>query len=222
VFVEAQRVLDQVQIKHVASAKSRRARSNNKQKEAGLAKATTSNMSKCRYFEHVPEYSVAACQECRYAVWPNQIEGHLQEQHKTSRKEAEVVGQQVRSWTSLTQYPSELEIPSGIPRPVQQLPVYTDGLLCQLDAGSCLYITRSKECMRKHWQRQHQWSAGKKRGRPSQIKEKRLQAQIEQGHRPVHCQRLFGSRHGSQYFEVQLPSQDQEGLSTVPTDGSAA
>jgi hypothetical protein len=67
-------------------------------------------MSKCRYFEHVPEYSVAACQECRYAVWPNQIEGHLQEQHKTSRKEAEVVGQQVRSWAGLTQYPSELSL----------------------------------------------------------------------------------------------------------------
>jgi hypothetical protein len=76
--------------------------------------------------------------------------------------------------------------------------------------------------MRKHWQRQHQWSAGKKRGRPSQIKEMGLQAQIEQGHRPVHCQQLFGSRHGLQYFEVQLPSQDQEGLSTVPTDGGAA
>jgi hypothetical protein len=58
--------------------------------------------------------------------------------------------------------------------------------------------------------------------RPSQIKEKELQAQIEQGNRPVHCQRLFDSRHGSQYFEVQLPSQDQEGLSTVPTDGGAA
>jgi hypothetical protein len=52
---------DQAQIKRVASAKSRRVRSNNKQKEAGLAKATISNMSKCRYFEHVPEYSVAAC-----------------------------------------------------------------------------------------------------------------------------------------------------------------
>ncbi|KAE8852437.1 hypothetical protein PTNB73_10604 [Pyrenophora teres f. teres] len=36
----------------------------------------------CQYFEHVPEHSVAACRECRYAVWPDQIEGHLQKQHK--------------------------------------------------------------------------------------------------------------------------------------------
>ncbi|KAF7448726.1 DUF3505 domain containing protein [Pyrenophora tritici-repentis] len=60
----------------------------------------------CQYFEHVPEHSVAACRECRYAVWPDQIEGHLQKQHKVSYKEAEAVGQQVRSWAGLVQYPN--------------------------------------------------------------------------------------------------------------------
>jgi hypothetical protein len=49
-----------------------------------------------------------------------------------------------------------------------------------------------------------------------------MQAQMEQGYRPVHCQRLFGSRHGSQYFEVQPPSQDQDSPSTVPMDSTAA
>ncbi|EFQ91873.1 DUF3505 domain containing protein [Pyrenophora tritici-repentis] len=77
----------------------------------------------CQYFEHVPEHSVAACRECRYAVWPDQIEGHLQKQHKVSYKEAEAVGQQVRSWAGLVQYPSELEVPTGAPKPVRQLPV---------------------------------------------------------------------------------------------------
>jgi hypothetical protein len=42
--------------------------------------------------------------------------------------------------------------------------------------------------------------------RPSRIKEKGLQARIERESRLVHCQRLFGSRYGSQYFEVQPPS----------------
>jgi hypothetical protein len=50
-----------------------------------------------QYFEHVAEYSVAACRECRYAVWPDQIKGHLQAQHKVSRKQAEIVGEQIRS-----------------------------------------------------------------------------------------------------------------------------
>jgi hypothetical protein len=45
---------------------------------------------------------------------------------------------------------------------------------------------------------------------------------VEKGYRLVQCQRLFGSRHGSQYFEVQAPSQDGEGPSTVPVSGEAA
>jgi hypothetical protein len=180
----------------------------------------------CEYFEHIAEYSIAACRECRYAVWPDQIEGHLQGQHKVSYKKAEIVGEQVRNWAGLIQYPSELEVPGGVPRPALQLPIYSDGLLCQLDPSHCQYVARSKEAIRKHWRIDHQgWSVGKKRGRPSQIKEKGMQARIEQGYKPVHCQRLFGSRHGSQYFEVQppsQPSQDQEGPSTVPIDSNTA
>jgi hypothetical protein len=38
----------------------------------------------------------------------------------------------------------------------------------------------------------------------------------------VYCQRLFVQGQGSQYFEVQLPSQDQEGPSIVSVDSSAA
>ncbi|CAE7222418.1 DUF3505 domain containing protein [Pyrenophora teres f. teres] len=177
----------------------------------------------CQYFEHVPEHSVAACRECRYAVWPDQIEGHLQKQHKVSYKEAEAVGQQVRSWAGLVQYPSELEVPTGAPKPVRQLRVYTDGMLCQFNSSCCYYVARSKEAIRKHWRKDHQgWSAGKKRGRPSRTRQKSVQAHMDKGYRLVHCQRLFSSRHGSQYFEVQAPSQDGEGPEIVPVDGAAA
>jgi hypothetical protein len=41
------------------------------------------------------------------------------------------------------------------------------------------------------------------------------------GSRPVYCQRLFRSRHGSQYFQVQ-PPEDSEGPNTVPVNGDAA
>ena len=47
-----------------------------------------------------------------------------------------------------------------------------------------------------------------------------MQAQIKQGYTNVHCQRLFGSRHGSQYFEVHQP--DNDGPDVVPVDGDAA
>jgi hypothetical protein len=160
-----------------------------------------------QYFEHVAEYSVAACRECRYAVWPDQIEGHLQGQHKVSRKQAELVGEQIRSWAGLLQYPSELAVPGSVPRPVPQLAVYADGMVCELDLGKCQQVFWSSKSLKKHWRKDHQgWSAGGRRGRPSQTRWHGLQARIQQGYRGVHCQRLFGSRHGSQYFEVQPPS----------------
>jgi hypothetical protein len=175
----------------------------------------------CQYFNHLPEYQVAVCKECQYAVWPDQIEGHLQAQHKIKRKEASKVGLEVRSWAGVMQYPSELLAPSQIMAPHPQLPVYADGLLCQLEPSQCQRVLRSVKSMKKHWHKDHQgWSAAKKRGRPSRIKEKRLQARIEQGYTNVHCQRLFGSRHGSQYFQVHRP--DDNGLDVVPVDGDAA
>ena len=95
----------------------------------------------------MPKHSVAACRECRYTVWLDQIEGHLQKQHKVSYKEAKAVRQQVRSWARLVQYPSELEVPTGAPKPVRQLRVYTDGMLCQFNSSCCYYVARSKEAI---------------------------------------------------------------------------
>jgi hypothetical protein len=78
--------------------------------------------------------------------------------------------------------------------------------------------------MKQHWHDDHQgWSAGKKRGRPSRVKEKRLQTQIERGYTRVYCQRLFSSRHGSQYFQVHAPNEGlRESPGTVSIDGEAA
>ena len=45
--------------------------------------------------------------------------------------------------------------------------------------------------------------------------------QMKEAYRLVHCQRLFGSRHGSQYFEVQPPNSSNH-TSVVPVDGNAA
>ena len=154
-------------------------------------------------------------------MWPEQIEGHLQEQHKVSRKQAETVGEQVRSWAGLLQYPSELAVPGGVPRPVPQLPVYPDGLRCQLDSGHCLRIFRSIKTIKKHWRVVHGWSASSRQGRLSQIRQKSVQMQMEDAYQLVHCQRLFGSRHGSQYFEV-LPPNDNDDAAVVPVDGEAA
>jgi superfamily II DNA helicase RecQ len=161
------------------------------------------------------EYQVAVCNECRYAVWPSQVKGHLQEQHKIQRREAEAVGEDVRSWPGLIQYYGELVLPSQIRDPIAELSLYDNGLLCQLEPARCRYIARSTESIRKHWREAHGWSAARKRGRPSRIQAQGVQAQVQEGCRQVYCQRFFTSRNGSQYFEVKPPVEDQ-GYSPEP------
>ncbi|KAF2748568.1 hypothetical protein M011DRAFT_391054, partial [Sporormia fimetaria CBS 119925] len=75
------------------------------------------------YFEHLVEYAVAVCKECRYAVWPDQIEGHLQKQHKTLSEEARKVSKGIHCWAGLIRYPSEMELPKCIAAPIHQLPL---------------------------------------------------------------------------------------------------
>ncbi|KAL1640735.1 hypothetical protein SLS61_010230 [Didymella pomorum] len=174
-----------------------------------------------QYFEHLAEYQVAVCRECRYAVWPDQIEGHLQKLHKQPQKKAKAIGDAVRGWANLLQYPIELEIPSNGVDPIPQLPVYDDGLLCLLETEQCQHIARTVDSIKVHWRQCHDgWSVGKKRGRPSRTREKAMRTQLGDGCKRVHCQRLFGSRHGSQYFEVRHTP--DSGPQPVPIEGEAA
>ena len=83
---------------------------------------------------------MAVCRECQYAVWLDQIEGHLQKQHKKPLKSAQAIGDAVCQWPGLIQHPSELKIPGNGVQSVPQLPVYDDGLLCQLEAEHCQYV----------------------------------------------------------------------------------
>ncbi|KAK7177379.1 hypothetical protein PSPO01_16572 [Paraphaeosphaeria sporulosa] len=146
-----------------------------------------------KYFEHLPEYSLAICRECRHGVLPSQMPHHLQRHHRVPRKEADSIAEEVGRWTGLIQYASQLEVPREATDPISQLPVYTDGLVCQLAPESCHQVYRSEEVMRQHWQKVHE---------------------CEQGWRRVHCQRFFVQGPGSQYFEVYQPESTPE-----PIDG---
>ncbi|TKA55481.1 hypothetical protein B0A49_13343, partial [Cryomyces minteri] len=76
--------------------------------------------------------------------------------------------------------------------------------------------------MKKHWREWHQWSVGRKRGRPSRVREKGVGRRVKEACKTVHCQRLFVQGRGSQYFEVRQPvRKDRGGPQAVPTDGDA-
>jgi hypothetical protein len=114
-------------------------------------------------------------------------------------------------------------VPIQVVAPISQLPVYSDGLLCQLDQDHCSKVLRSTEAMRKHWQGVHSWSVASKGGRPSQVAQKEIQLRVDKGCRRVHCQRLLIQGPGSQYFEVQPPDDDDDDdPGVVPINGEAA
>jgi hypothetical protein len=161
------------------------------------------------YFEHLAEYALAVCRKCRHGILPSQIISHLQRTHQVKRKQAEVIAEEVSSWVRLIEYASELEVPSQVIQALHQLLVYADGLMCLIQPGHCYQIFRSEHAIRNHWRTVHDWSAAGKGGRPSQVAKTKIQDRINKGCKTVYCQRLLVQGHGSQYFEVQPPSQDQ-------------
>jgi hypothetical protein len=64
-----------------------------------------------QYFEHLAEYSIAICKNCRHGVLPSHIKSHLQHAHKVKHKQAEDIAERVRSWPETIEYTSEIQVP---------------------------------------------------------------------------------------------------------------
>nr|GEZ17793.1 RecQ helicase L2 [Tanacetum cinerariifolium] len=172
-----------------------------------------------KHFEHVVEYALAVCRECRHGVLPSHVKSHVQRAHPAKRKQAKAIAEEVGSWAGLIQYASELEVPSQVIKPIHQLPVYEDGLMCQVDPDHCRRVFRKPEGIRKHWRNVHSWSAAEKGGHPTRVQQKDIQERISKHSKKVHCQRLLVQGQGSQYFEVHQPG---DGGPDVVPDGDAA
>ncbi|GME30940.1 uncharacterized protein LTHEOB_12917, partial [Neofusicoccum parvum] len=118
------------------------------------------------------------------------------------RKQAELIGSEVRGWRGLIASPSQLEVLAHqqqqeqeeeeevvvLLQPIAELPLFEDGLLCRKDPGS----------------------GSKKGGGSGKGKEETAERRFQEMARPVYCQRFFPTFHGSQYFEVCRPEPEQE------------
>ena len=65
----------------------------------------------CAFFEHLVEYQIAVCRECRHGVLPSHMESHLRQMHKVEHKVAERVAEGAREWAGLAAYASEVLVP---------------------------------------------------------------------------------------------------------------
>ncbi|KAI7279546.1 hypothetical protein KC340_g18885, partial [Hortaea werneckii] len=59
------------------------------------------------HFHHSSEWHVVICKECQYAVWPNQIVGHLtNKQHALPRKIALSISDEIEQWPGIALFPN--------------------------------------------------------------------------------------------------------------------
>ena len=72
------------------------------------------------------------------------------------------------------EYASEIQVPIQVIAPISQLPVYSDGLLCQLDAARCCKVLRSVKAIKNRRKDVHSWSVASRGGRASQVAVKAL------------------------------------------------
>lgn len=85
------------------------------------------------YFEHVPEWQVEVCKECRHVVWPDQASSHLQNnQHRIARPEAERIVEDLQSWPRIVPDRREFDMPASVDQPIPELPLYPNGFQCQV------------------------------------------------------------------------------------------
>src|SRR5579862_514407 len=148
-------------------------------------------------FHYYAEYRVLICKSCQYAVQPNHIAAHLRaDQHKLSRQQSHEIASQYTD-TNLADPSKESIVPNSIIAPLDDLPIYRDGLACQ----HCSYICRSINVMQRHQRQMHQQRIG--RGR-------RLNTPAYES---AWCQ-CFYTGVGQRYFRVQqvVHSQDNDNM----------
>ena len=67
------------------------------------------------HFQHLTQWEVVVCKECRYAVWPRQVVGHLtNRQHRMPRKQAVGISDEIEQWHGIAQFSGEFKIPKYV------------------------------------------------------------------------------------------------------------
>lgn len=96
------------------------------------------------YFHHLPGFRLIVCKSCLHAVWPKEVAAHLRApRHALTVPDVRTIVQGLGSWPDLCHSAGELELPIRLDEAVPYIPTYTDGQRCQLDQGTCSYVSRS-------------------------------------------------------------------------------
>jgi superfamily II DNA/RNA helicase len=162
-------------------------------------------------FSRLEAYGLIVCKECKYAVWPAEVDSHLSgPHHRIEKKNRRHIQQVIQSWEGLITGEEDLKLPDRLRVPIPELALH-DGFLCKVEPQVCQDVCHSKETLRKHWRTKHGWTVtkGSRCGRTTKEQQETARRRFDEAHEQVRCQRFFGSRHGSHYIQV-IQRQTQE------------
>jgi hypothetical protein len=157
-----------------------------------------------KYFAHNTEWHVAICKECQCVVWADHVTSHLTgKHHKLRRRTAESITDSLRLWPGIIEESSAFVSPLYLSQPILDLPIFTNGLQCQLSPRTCRYICRDEKTIRNHWRLVHEWSPIHQRGAVASIQKKSAQENILAARRVVRCQRFCKQGQHSHYIAIE-------------------
>ena len=161
----------------------------------------------------LPTYVAFCCRRCRYAVRREQIRAHYQKQHHATTEDLRTISIFIDSKLRDVRGSREPRVPDHVDEAIPELPVYDDGLLCEVNVPRCQYICRRIHNMKAHCRRSHGRTEFSRKGRPPKSHH---DLPSEYCWREVSCQRLFVSGPGSTFFEVR--SRTGNDRPTLPAD----
>ena len=149
---------------------------------------------------------VFVCKTCEHVVRPREVLRHLQSaNHRLPMRIARQIAHIVQT-SDRAHECDEWQPPTVVDQPIPNLPVFSDGILCE-KGPFCQFIARTVKTMRQHWRDHHGWVAptnhGGGRRLPTSEVISAAEQQIQQFTRIVRCQRAFPGRTGSHYIRVR-------------------
>lgn len=178
-------------------------------------------------FEYVQAYALLVCKQHGCIVPPQHLGTHLGHQHSFSSDTCRKIYAALQSnfldrnipllWSE--EELSNLRFPTGGVPQIPYLPVYYNGLLCQIagpDQKQCGYICRDLSGMQGHCRKNHQWVNPRRRGRAPESQ--RLIPPSVPWLTGVSCQQLGKTRSAQRYFEV-IPHGNKSSPTVQATEG---
>lgn len=151
-----------------------------------------------------PQYRVAICKPCRYALVPAEIKTHLKTRHRdeeglTRTRIADICRRMLVHPLQHPELVSQIQVSPAAP-PIPMLQLYDDGFCCKLCPPATPYICRTTGGICLHLKAEHKWS----RSRGGQTTAQQLAGGLgTMATFPIACQTFFKRGPFIRYFPVR-------------------